>query len=148
MLPAGESEFAGQPTQPEFPVPDLYVPPKHCVHVPPLGPFHPALQMQAATAVLPAGELESAGQPTQPEFPVPDLYVPPKHCVHLPPSGPLDPALHTHAVIVELETGDMEFVGQLKQVKEEDAGRRVKPESPGWALYNTTIPDPPPASKK
>jgi len=51
-------------------------------------------------------------------------------------------------VIVELETGDMEFVGQLKQVKEEeDAGRRVIPESPG-PVYITTIPAPPPASKK
>jgi len=33
MLPAGESEFAGQSTQPEFPVPDLYVPTKHRVQV-------------------------------------------------------------------------------------------------------------------
>jgi len=62
VLPAGESEFAGQSTQPEFPVPDLYVPPKHCVHVPPSGPFDPALHTQAVTAVLPAGELESARQ--------------------------------------------------------------------------------------
>jgi len=73
VLPAGESEFVGQPTQPEFPVPDLYVPAKHCVHVPPSGPLDPALQMQAATAVLPAGESEFVGQPTQLEFPVPVL---------------------------------------------------------------------------
>jgi len=65
VLPAGELESAGQPTQGEFPVSDLYVPPKHCVHVPPLGPLDPALQMQAATAVLAAGEPEFAGHSVQ-----------------------------------------------------------------------------------
>ena len=85
LLATGEIEFAGQDaqtasvvppcvepnfpseqaTQPEFPVPDLYVPPKHCVHVPPSGPLDPALQMQAATAVLPAGEPEFNGHSVQ-----------------------------------------------------------------------------------
>ena len=63
VLPAGESELAGQSTQPEFPVPDLYVPPEHCAHVPPLGPFHPALHWQAVDAVLPSREVEKEGHP-------------------------------------------------------------------------------------
>ena len=113
VLPAGEKEFAGQPTQPEEPVPPLYVPPKHCVHVPPSGPVDPALQMQAATAVLPAGESEFVGQPRQGEGPVADLYVPPKHCVHVPPLGPLDPALQMQAVIVVLTAGELDSAGQF-----------------------------------
>jgi len=46
---AGEMEAAcdtaagSHPVQAEFPVPALYVPPKHCVHVPPFGPVNPAL---------------------------------------------------------------------------------------------------------
>jgi len=68
VLPAGELESAGQPTQPELPVPNLYVPPKHCVHVPPSGPLDPALQMQAAKAVLAAGEPEFAGHSVQTEL--------------------------------------------------------------------------------
>jgi hypothetical protein len=62
VLPAGEIEFAGQPKQPEFPVPDLYVSLKHCVHVPPLGPLDPALHTHAAIAVLAVGELDNTGQ--------------------------------------------------------------------------------------
>ena len=65
VLPAGELESAGQSTQAEFPVPNLYVPPKHCVHVPPSGPLDPALQMQAVTAVLAAGEPEFVGHSVQ-----------------------------------------------------------------------------------
>ena len=65
VLPAIETEPAGQPTQPEFPVSALYVPAEHCIHVLPSGPFHPALQMQAATAVLAAGEPEFAGHSVQ-----------------------------------------------------------------------------------
>jgi len=91
----------------------LYVPPKHCVHVPPSGPLDPALQMQAATAVLPAGELESAGQPTQGEFPEPDLYVPPKHRVHVPPFGPEYPASHWHSDCDVLPCKACEYAGQV-----------------------------------
>jgi hypothetical protein len=91
----------------------LYVPPKHCVHVPPSGPLHPALHKHAVRAVLPAGEIEFAGQPKQPESPVPDLYVSLKHCVHVPPLGPLDPALHTHAAIAVLAVGELDNTGQL-----------------------------------
>jgi len=52
MLPAGESEFAGQLWQLAFPWLALYVPATHCVHTPPLGPVHPALHSQAVEAVL------------------------------------------------------------------------------------------------
>ena len=62
VLPAGESKFAGQPTQPEETVPDLYVPPEHSVHGPPLGPVDPALHTHAVIVVPAVGELESAGQ--------------------------------------------------------------------------------------
>ena len=39
----------------------LYFPARHIVQVPPLGPSHPALQVQAAKAKLPAGEYELGG---------------------------------------------------------------------------------------
>ena len=74
MLPAGESELAGQSTQPEFPVPDLYVPPEHCAHVPPLGPMKPALHWHAVSMMLPAAETELVGQDEQVVDPSPDLY--------------------------------------------------------------------------
>jgi len=115
VLPAGESELAGQPTQPVFPVPDLYVPPVQSTHEPPPGPSDPALQIQASTAVLPAGESEFVGQPRHPEFPVSVLYVPLGHCVHVPPLGPFDPALQMQVVISMLEAGEREFAGQLVQ---------------------------------
>jgi len=67
VLPAGESEFVGQPKQPEFPVPALYVPPKHCVHVPPSGPFHPALHTHAVIEELKTGDIEFVGQLSQVE---------------------------------------------------------------------------------
>jgi len=82
VLPACEEEFAGQSSQIEAPVPDLYLPPehsvqiekpvaalyvpaKHGVQVPPSGPLDPALHRHAARAVLPAGEPEFAGHGTQ-----------------------------------------------------------------------------------
>ena len=43
----------------------LYVPAKHCKHVPPSAPVYPASQIHAVMAVLPAGEFEFAGQLTQ-----------------------------------------------------------------------------------
>jgi len=72
VLPAGEKEFAGQPRQIVEPVAAVYVPPKHIVHVPPLGPLNPALQTQEVRAVLPADESEFAGQSRQIEAPVSD----------------------------------------------------------------------------
>jgi hypothetical protein len=43
----------------------LYLPVTQAVHVPPLGPVNPTLQVQLASAVLPAGELTLAGQARQ-----------------------------------------------------------------------------------
>jgi len=76
VLPTGETEFAGQPTQPECPVPTLYVPAAHPTHGPPFAQFHPALQMQSAVIVLALGKKEFAGQSTQPLEP---KYVPERH---------------------------------------------------------------------
>ena len=46
VLPAGESELAGQLTQLAIPLAALYVPATHCKHTPPLSPEEPGLQMQ------------------------------------------------------------------------------------------------------
>ena len=43
------------------PVPILYVPATHAVHVPPSLPVWPASQIQSASSLLAAGELELAG---------------------------------------------------------------------------------------
>jgi hypothetical protein len=83
-LPAGELEFDGQVMHVEAPTAVEYVPPAqsehlpsvmaevafdalyfpatHAVHVPPLGPVHPALQVQFVKDALPAGEVEFDGQ--------------------------------------------------------------------------------------
>jgi hypothetical protein len=87
----------------------LYVPATHAVHVPPLGPVKPALQVQAVRAALASGELELVGHPRQVvstvaptvveyvptaqlrhrDGPVVILYVPATHAVHVPPLGPV-----------------------------------------------------------
>jgi hypothetical protein len=79
------------------------------VHVPPLGPVNPALQVHAATAELEIGELELVGHarhvaaavaPVAAEYfaaaqsvhravPVMILYFPAAHAVHGPPIGPV-----------------------------------------------------------
>jgi len=61
VLPTGETVFAGQPTQPECPVPVLYVPAAHATHGPPFSPFHPALHIQNVMLALLATEYEFAG---------------------------------------------------------------------------------------
>jgi len=76
VLATGETEFAGQPTQPKYPVPILYVPAAHPTHGPPFAPFHPALQTQEAVVVLAAVEKLFAGQSTHPVGP---KYVPARH---------------------------------------------------------------------
>ena len=48
----------------------LYVPAPHAAHVPPFGPVYPALQTQAATAVLKAGDMLLAGHVVQATLPV------------------------------------------------------------------------------
>ena len=95
ILPGSEFEFAGQPIQVVVPGDDLYVPPEHCVHVPPLGPVDPALQTQLVVTVLLAGEKEFTG-----------------HTVQGPPVGPVDPALQKHAWMFMLPMSELESVGQ------------------------------------
>ena len=68
ILPAVENELARQDVQRADPRLALYVPAKHCKHVPPSAPVYPALQIHAVMAVLPAGEFEFAGQLTQAAF--------------------------------------------------------------------------------
>jgi hypothetical protein len=48
-----------------LPVVDLKVPTTQAVHVPPLDPVKPVLQVQAASAELGLGELELVGHATQ-----------------------------------------------------------------------------------
>jgi len=43
VLATGDRVFCGHSIQPEFPISDLYVPPKHCEHVLPFAPVNPAL---------------------------------------------------------------------------------------------------------
>jgi len=69
-LPLGESVFAAQPRQGEFPVSGFQVPPAHGEQLLPSVQVHPAGQMQAATAMLFLGECEFDG-----------------HCVHF--TGPI-----------------------------------------------------------
>jgi len=76
VLATGETEFAGQPTQPKYHVPILYVPAAHLTHGPPFAPFHPALQTQEAVVVLAAVEKLFAGQSTHAVGP---KYVPARH---------------------------------------------------------------------
>jgi hypothetical protein len=138
VLSAGELESAGQLMQSVdpaalFPSVLLYLPALHAVHDPPLGPHQPALQVQAAKAVLCAGELESAGHAKQVDKPVVSeyvplshrlqtaspttfLYLPATHAVHGPPFGPVDPVLQVQLVKASLPGGELEFDGQTLQV--------------------------------
>jgi len=55
------------------------------MHVPPLGPVHPALHVQVVEAVLRAGELEFVGQLLQSDaasLPAEARYLPDAHDIH------------------------------------------------------------------
>ena len=101
------------------PVAALNVPAIHPVHVPPLGPVYPELQVQAVIPVLFKGEFEFELQLVQvdsaicadsPEYlpvaqevhgaaPIGILYVPARHAVQVSlPSGPVKPGLHLQSV--------------------------------------------------
>jgi hypothetical protein len=95
-LPAEQSMHAA------FPDTILYLPATHCVQFPPLGPVHPALQMQAVTRVLCTGALEFDGQVSHAAAPGSDLYLPMPHVVQIPPSGPEEPTLQTQSVCASL----------------------------------------------
>jgi len=68
VLPAGELVSARQPTQGEFPLPDLYVPAKHCVHVSPFTPVYPALHSHVEIVVLEGDDIEFGGHKKQSVF--------------------------------------------------------------------------------
>ena len=76
----------------------LYLPAKHAVHVPPLGPVYPRLQRQEPIAVCAVAVVtEFAGQAVHAALPLAPLYVLKTHAEHVPPSGPVYPRLHLHA---------------------------------------------------
>ena len=63
----------------------LYVPATQAVHVPPLLPVYPALQVHWVMSVLPSGEFELAGHATQSDkevAPVDARYLPAGHRSH------------------------------------------------------------------
>ena len=62
----------------------LYLPASHALHVPPLGPLHPLLQVQLVETALPAGDWAFDGQALHVAADAPDTleYVPDVHCVH------------------------------------------------------------------
>ena len=86
----------------------LYLPVSHALHGPPSGPHQPALQVQAAKAVLCGGELEPAGQLLQLVDPSELLYLPEPHATHVPPFCPEKPALQAQYVIATLALGETE----------------------------------------
>ena len=115
----------------------LYVPAAHITHVPPSGPYDPALQIQSVFSPLPAGESDRTGHawhvlsvaPDSVEYspglqlvhgvvPASILYVPGTQTSHLPPSGPLVPALHVHNSMSYLPSLLFEFAGHNWQISD------------------------------
>ena len=98
--------------------------------------MYPALQAQAAAAVLKLGELELPAQARQvaaavaadeaeyvptpqdvhPALPLAILYVPAIHDEQTPPSGPVCPALQVQSATASLELAELELPGQAEQV--------------------------------
>jgi len=76
ILPAGESEFAGQLWHLAFPLVALYVAATHWVHNCPLSPENPWLHMQSISFILAAGDMALVGHLLQAPLPVASLYVP------------------------------------------------------------------------
>ncbi len=125
-----------QDVQAALPLAILYVPAAHGEHAPPFRPVNPALQAQAAAAVLRLAESESPGHVTQvaaavapveaeyvpapqdvhPALPLAILYVPAIHDEHTPPSGPVYPALQVQSATASLELGELELSGHVTQV--------------------------------
>ena len=128
-----------QSVQSSEPVPILYVPATHAVHVPPSLPVKPASQMQSVRSLLAWGASELAGHashtsdvaPTVDEYlplpqsvhvsePVLILYFPATHAVQVPPSLPVKPALQVQSVWTVLPWGEFALLGQLVQVPAPD----------------------------
>jgi len=96
-----------------FPVVILYVPPAHCVHGPPLGPFDPALQIHAVMTILLAGENEFAGHKVQILLAEYELTAQEGHG---PPLGPGNSASQKQSVMLVLASGEFERAGQSMQL--------------------------------
>jgi hypothetical protein len=112
----------------------LNLPASHAVHDTPLGPHQPALQVQAAKAVLCAGELDFAGHDKQVDEPVvceyvplshtlqtasplTVLYLPASHAVQTPPLLPQYPTLQEQLVFDTLPRGAFEFSGHAEHTR-------------------------------
>lgn len=84
----------------------LKVPIAHCVQLPPVGPDHPAIQVQAVKAVLAGGESALAGQALHMPVPLISLYLPATQLIQSPsPSGD-DPALQVQSAFTLLAAGE------------------------------------------
>ena len=78
----------------------LYLPAKHAVHVPPLGPVYPRLQRQEPIAVCAVAVVtEFAGQAVHAALPLAPLYVLKTHAEHAPPLGPVYPRLQRQELL-------------------------------------------------
>ena len=134
MLALGECEFVGQSSQMPAPAALFHFPAPHSVHVPPLGPVQPALQVQSAKVVLCAGELEPGGhakqvdepfvseyvplsQTLQTASPLTFLYLPALHAVQAPPFLPEYPTLQVQLVFDTLPRGAFEFSGHARHTR-------------------------------
>jgi uncharacterized protein (DUF952 family) len=128
VLVLNELENAGQFEHTASPFPALYLALPHGVHVPPVPPVYPglqvqvfafpheypALQMQALRTVLALNELENAGQFEHTALPFWGLYVAAPHGVHVPPFSPVYPALQVQAVRAVLAFNELDNAGQFK----------------------------------
>jgi hypothetical protein len=126
----------------------LYLPAAHSVHVPPVSPVDPLLQMQVVKDVLPAGDCAFDGQALHVAFddaPTAVEYLPDVHSVHTVPAVNVVYLPASHAVHVDAETA-AEYVpgGQTLHVVIDDAptvveyvpdAHCVQPAAPANVLY-------------
>ena len=111
-LPPKEREFDGQSEQLAGPNPCLYLPGKHCEHMP--APVKPELQVHVLMLVVASSnEPEPTGQYEHAAEPKTDLNRPAAHGAHAALSGPVKPALHRHLSRGIPCAGDWELARQL-----------------------------------
>jgi len=124
ILPPKEIVFDGQSEQLAGPNPSLYVPGKHCVHMP--VPVNPGLQMQMLMLVAPvSSEPEPTRQYEHAAEPETDLNRAAAHGAHAPLSGPVKPASHRHRSRRTPGAGDCELAEQLAHSAGPIAGLNV-----------------------
>jgi len=99
------------------PVPGLYVPASHAVHVVPSNaPLYPAKHLQSVSASVPDAELVPSGHVKHSPAPVPALYLPASHAVHgTPPDKAVYPATHTQSVKSSLPAAELVCEGHEVQ---------------------------------